>query len=1245
MTKGFRHFSIAVVLALLFSAVAPAVVFADSGSPPPPDGAHSDPTDAPTDPPEEDPGETPTPEPTVEDPGESGQETPTDTPAPEETPTGEPPGESTPADEQPTEEPSSEKPPADEQPTEEPPSEEPPSEEPPVEEQPLMEQVPDDTTIVVLNEDGEPEPLVTQEAADAIEEGDPIWCPAGQEPTPGANGCTPSFASFDELLSFLEVNEDDPAYQMAGTIYVETGDYTGGESNIDFNNYNFNTLNTFDLTLQGGWNTSAEPAEAVEPEARTNFAAPIIIGSAANPWIGSITINQFNIQGVGSNTALTVHSQNDVTLTNSEFNQNESGMELNAGGNVTVDTVQADNNKYSGAQIEAGGDVQVANSTFSNNGIPNNKKAEGQGLQIPNAMNVTLSDVQASNNERFGADINATGAVGITNSIFSGNKGYTCTKCGGTTYYGYGLKVVSLDGITLESVQANDNNLFGADLQAEYDVQITDAEFNDNGVNTSKFVAGFGLEINSNGFVILDDVEANRNNLFGADIETIESVFISNSFFNGNRAYTCSKCGGKNYYGYGLNVVADDSIYLTGVSASDNNICGTCLAAGNDIYVTDSVFSNNGVQYGSTVLGFGMVVNAGGDVNFYGVEANNNKLYGANIDAGGMVSISSSVFSGNKAYTSSRCKGKKFYGYGLQVVSLDAINLYDVTAEDNYIFGADLDAAGNISVYQASFSNNGVGYGSSAYGYGLKASSEMDVYLDAVQASANNIYGAAIESGGSVALSNSVFSGNQYAYVNHCGCSKYYGFGLQVIAADAISMFDVEASDNNLFGARLRAGGDVDIFAGTFNNNQTGSNYEVTGYGLDLVSNGNVSIYEIEASNNMLYGASIQANGLVDVQVGLFNNNKGITYTRCGKTYHGYGLKVVTLDAVTLNEITAEGNNRFGAYVETDGDVSVYDSNFNANGYNTYYKIDGYGLQINSGGNVMLDGVQANDNKLFGANILADGTVSVLNSQFNHNQGTTCTRCGKSYWGFGLQINAIEMIYLSNVQANENYKYGASLDTNGDVEVLDSSFNQNGVNTSKYVEGFGLEIESGGNVVLDGVTANENKIFGASIEADGTVTVSNSEFSRNQAFTCSRCSSTYYGYGLIINAMDLISLSNVLASENYRNGALITAHSDLSISDSSFTDNGYARYGYSGLMIIASGNVTLTNVEATGSGNNGVYVRGDACATVVVNDGTFSENNAYGIKVSYGTLALNGTPVFSGNGHGDTDVYAGNCAP
>src|SRR5690606_10632071 len=58
----------------------------------------------------------------------------------------------------------------------------------------LIESLPENTDLIVLNEGGEALPLVSEEAAEVLEGGDPQWCPVGV--TPGATSCSPTFATF-----------------------------------------------------------------------------------------------------------------------------------------------------------------------------------------------------------------------------------------------------------------------------------------------------------------------------------------------------------------------------------------------------------------------------------------------------------------------------------------------------------------------------------------------------------------------------------------------------------------------------------------------------------------------------------------------------------------------------------------------------------------------------------------------------------------------------------------------------------------------------------------------------------------------------------------------------------------------------------------------------------------------------------------------------------------------------------------
>ena len=894
-----------VTAVLLVSAVGTTNVYADDGTPPPPAT-------------EETAGVDPS----------TGEGEPVATTEPiEAAPTGEPvvtePTEAAPTGEPVVTEPTEVAPPVEEAPV--------------VEEQPtaeteavsVLEQVPDETTVTVLNEEGEAQPLTTQESADAILTGDPIWCPGSQSPTPGANGCTPSFPSFNDLLVYLSGNA---TYQGAGTIYVQQGAYTGGESSIDFNapTYDLSYINNYDLTVQGSWDT-VDNSISTDPVDVSQFNIPIVIGTSTNPWVGSLTFNNISISQVYNQTGLTLFSQGDITLNNVSVTDSLAGADLNAGGIVGIDSSKFDRNKKFGANIHADGPVYIDDSFFDKNAVSKDAY-DGYGLQINSQDEVFLDTISASYNEQFGADINAVGPVTIVRSVFSGNISYThncsstrsyCHECTETANGGYGLKIVTTDGAYLYGVTANDNYLYGAHIEA-IDVEISNHSGNQQFGNNffsdkdPAFTQGFGLEVVSTGGVSLEGVEANNNQRFGADIRAAGDVYVVSSFFNGNKSYynsctgraSCYECK-ETYYGYGIRVVTTGDATMKDVEAKGNNLFGARLE-GFDIAIVNGVFSNNGSGSSEILTGKGLEIVSTSEVALSNIEANNNQLFGADIQAAGNVAINNSFFNGHKVYTYicgysgiKSChevcvKTLVGGGYGLQVATDGAIALDTVEANDNYLYGATLkgadiavsgklftDSSGNV-VTDTSFSDNNQ--------EGLIVKSSGPVALNGVTANNNSLFGANIDAAGNVAILNSFFNGNQ-SYKGSCSGKEYFGTGLRVVTTGSIVLTNVIADGNYVLGAHLE-GANVTVASSSFSKNGTGVLSNHVGKGLEIVSTGSdslVSLNQVTANNNQLFGANIKADGLVLIDNSFFNGNHSYTYSSCkGKTYDGYGLQVIT---------------------------------------------------------------------------------------------------------------------------------------------------------------------------------------------------------------------------------------------------------------------------------------------------------------------------------------------------------------
>ena len=599
-------YSLAIILVLVFSAVRPPSAYADDGTPPevtatqtteeaPSEGGtEAAPTEGVVDP---QPTEEAASEPAL-DPTSTGEAVPVEgesTPEPNLDPAA---GEAAPSAEAtpPTD------PAQDSQPAEE------------AAPAPDLSAVPENTDVTVLNENGDAMPLATQEAADAIATSDPIWCPASQPPIPNQNGCTDSFQSFDELLTFLSGNT---AIQGPGTIYVQQGAYEASDPNnvIDFNNYDLSNISNSDLAVTGGWNTSTNTVDATAPSTFDGYS--IIIGSSANPWGGSLTISNIYVTGSPNN-----------------------GIELYSALNVNVDNVRSERNAKTGAVIRAGQNVNVRNSVFGNGDTFTNR-VQMAGLDIESGDTTSLFSVVTNDNYTFGTNIVAGGSVFISgtidsNSTFSGNQDIFGTDVD-PIYVGHGLQVTATGDIALANVTANDNYLWGASLDAGGDISIADSVFNGNSTDQPGFIDDTGLFITGGQDVALSNVTANENRLYGAQINVDGLVSITNSNFNNNRGVTTID-GVTEFHGHGLQVNTLSDITISNTNANNNMLFGAELTAGGQVSIQGGSFSDTTTEPDGTVaLGQGLKITSTGNTSLDQVVLNNNQTEGADIQAGGDV--------------------------------------------------------------------------------------------------------------------------------------------------------------------------------------------------------------------------------------------------------------------------------------------------------------------------------------------------------------------------------------------------------------------------------------------------------------------------------------------------------------------------------------------------------------------------------------------------------------------------------
>ena len=376
--------------------------------------------------------------------------------------------------------------------------------------------LPADTSVVVLDSDGASLPLATNEAADIIASGDPIWCPTGY--LPGAPECTAAVATITDLILALGSESG------AGTIYFMPT-YTAPDALL--NHIDPSLVNLTDLTLQGGWNGGLGAGFGLSGV--TEFTVPVSILN----WTGDITLNDLLISGTSTD-GLYVTTNGDIQLNrvesrshggrgayldntsggsgvevrvdNSSFHDNEFGLVIYSLGDVSLAFVDANYNLDSGTYINSDEDVNVDDSNFRFNGL--------YGLGILAADDVSLAQVVARENDSDGTWVIAGGRVTVDDSIFRDNSDD-------------GLDIFAEDNITLTSVTSFGNDASGLLLVSEADATLSHINTYGN-ENDGAYVQSLSSDIT------MLCPQFNYNGLFGLEADLPGTLTLDGATFKEN---------------------------------------------------------------------------------------------------------------------------------------------------------------------------------------------------------------------------------------------------------------------------------------------------------------------------------------------------------------------------------------------------------------------------------------------------------------------------------------------------------------------------------------------------------------------------------------------------------------------------------------------------------------------------------------------------------------------------------------
>ncbi len=537
-----------------------------------------------------------------------------------------------------------------------------------------------------------------------------------------------------------------------------------------------------------------------------------------------------------------------------------------------------------------------------------------------------------------------------------------------------------------------------------------------------------------------------------------------------------------------------------------------------------------------------------------------------------------------------------------------AVTLTNVRVSGSTDDGAAIDnsavARAPVTIKNSSFQFNGAGLSTTA---GLRINTSGAVTLSGVSASGNISTGANIVTTSSVSVINS-------AFINNTVATGDGGLGLSIQAGSTVSLNSVMAVNNTHDAIHIDTTGNVSII-------NVQANRSSSGKGLSICS-----------------GAACDASGAASVTISKSNFLQN----------HLTGLYVLTPGAITVSNVIANLNGngldepRGGAYLDNclktgmdqpctgSGNVTINASTFNEN-------YGGDGLWVSSRGNIVLDGVSASDNQA--------GRGAVLDNRQILNVGgvvTISNRLGENHFDEnllnGLEILSNGAVTLTRVFAGSNDGMGASINNQGDrlsaVRITQGWFDDNA--------SMGLSILTRGDVVLNTGSVSGNEGGGAGITDENAM-----PFPRSIVVSSYTFDDNNGGPGLLANARYNITLTNVSASGNTgdeANGVRLTSQGgNITINATGSMQRSFSENDGNGIHISTPGAVSINWVIASLNEGAGLYISTfpSAPSSVTMTYSILNNNAVMGANLSArGNITL--TNVSASGNQGGSGVVANN---
>jgi hypothetical protein len=319
--------------------------------------------------------------------------------------------------------------------------------------------------------------------------------------------------------------------------------------------------------------------------------------------------------------------------TNTFRNNTETGLYIESGGSVAVNNVTAGSNGGYGVELYTLTDVSVTGTnTFDANA--------DSGLYIEADGNVDAQNLTSTSNGDMGVETYTLGTFTLTgNNVFDANsnsglyiessgdmdlQNITATRNGSSL--GSGAELYSLGSVNISGTNIFDRNAAsGLLIDAEVDINAQNISATGNGVGG---VSGYGAEMYTNvGNVVMTGLNVFNSNLSsGLYIESGDGIDIKNVTANYNN-------GGAELYAQGNVTISGLNTFLS------NTADGLSIASKGNVFVSNVLSANNAYS--------GIYLEAGGSSTIDCSQLKNNTFYGVEAQLPGLLTLLGVDLTGN----------------------------------------------------------------------------------------------------------------------------------------------------------------------------------------------------------------------------------------------------------------------------------------------------------------------------------------------------------------------------------------------------------------------------------------------------------------------------------------------------------------------------------------------------------------------------------------------------------------------